>query len=96
MVLHLRPEKMAEGRFVIFSSVCLEDGEGRRERSAPSVETGLPAFDPLIGAGYLAFDTRRMEGNLKLVITYAVDPGSDDAYGPGFAEVVIGEEYNNR
>jgi hypothetical protein len=95
-VLHLRPEKLAEGHYIIFSSVYLEDSEERRERSAPSVTTGLPAFDPLVGAGYLAFDSRRMQGELKLVITYAVDLGSDDAYGPAFAEVAIRGAENNR
>ena len=95
-VLHLRPEKLAEGHYIIFSSVYLEDSEERRERSAPTVETGLPAFDPLVGAGYLAFDARRMQGELKLVITYAVDLGSDSAYGPAFAEVVIPDEASSK
>ncbi len=88
-VINLLPVKMEEGRFVIFSSIYLEDSAGRRERSAPSVTTGLPAFDPLTGIGYLAFDTRAMQGDLKLIITYAVDPGRDTAYGPAFAEVAI-------
>lgn len=88
-VIYLRPVEMEAGHLVIFSSVYLEDSEERRERSAPAVETGLPAFDPIIGAGYLAFDSRRMQGELKLVITYAVDLGSDEAYGPAFAEVII-------
>ncbi|MCP4229285.1 MAG: hypothetical protein GY771_03940 [bacterium] len=90
-VLYLRPAKMEEGHLVIFASVYLEDGEGRRERSAPAVETGLPAFDPLIGVGYLAFDCRRMQGDLELVITYSVDPGTADAYGPAFARLTLQE-----
>jgi len=73
-------------------SVYLEDSEERRERSAPSVETGLPAFDPLIGAGYLAYPYTDATGDIRLVITYAVDLGSDDAYGPAFAELTIPEK----
>lgn len=89
LVGYMTPVEMAKGNLVIFNTVYVEDKDGNRKSRIPAIESGLPAFDPLIGAGYLVFDYPESVGPVKLVLTYAVIAGADTVYGPAFAEVNI-------